>query len=229
MIIGAYYLTETGRGRGRRGPRRSRRSTRPSLAHELRGSATSRRALALHARIKVRMPAVGSRSRSSRPARSGTTPRAGSRTRSRARANQTLVLRRSGSNGDGPVLVETTLGPAPVQRGVPARLRVPRRAGARSATSPRSSASWSSATRRRWWPTSLDKLKDLGFEYATRAGSRRSRSPTCSTPAARPSSSSKFEDEADKVESQYDRGIITDDERRQKEIEIWTEATNQVP
>ena len=38
----------------------------------------------------------------------------------------------------------------------------------------------------------------------------------------------KFEGEAAKVESQYERGIITDDERRQQEIEIWTDATNQV-
>src|SRR6202023_1877921 len=31
-----------------------------------------------------------------------------------------------------------------------------------------------------------------------------------------------------KVEQQYDRGILTDDERRQKEVEIWTEATDEV-
>ena len=37
-----------------------------------------------------------------------------------------------------------------------------------------------------------------------------------------------FEAEADKVESQYDRGVITDDERRQKEIEVWSEATARV-
>src|SRR5262249_29031406 len=34
--------------------------------------------------------------------------------------------------------------------------------------------------------------------------------------------------EAEKVEQQFDRGIITDDERRQKEIEIWTDATDRV-
>ena len=48
------------------------------------------------------------------------------------------------------------------------------------------------------------------------------------TPPAKAGLLEKFEGEADKVESQYDRGIITDDERRQKEIEIWTDATNQV-
>ena len=48
------------------------------------------------------------------------------------------------------------------------------------------------------------------------------------TPPAKAGLLEKFEGEAAKVESQYDRGIITDDERRQQEIEIWTDATNQV-
>ncbi|HEU4998478.1 MAG TPA: DNA-directed RNA polymerase subunit beta', partial [Lapillicoccus sp.] len=33
---------------------------------------------------------------------------------------------------------------------------------------------------------------------------------------------------AEKVQSQYERGLITDDERRQELINIWTEATNEV-
>ena len=48
------------------------------------------------------------------------------------------------------------------------------------------------------------------------------------TPAAKAGILEKLEGEAAKVEQQFDRGIITDDERRQKEIEIWTEATNKV-
>ena len=48
------------------------------------------------------------------------------------------------------------------------------------------------------------------------------------TPPAKAGLLEKFEGEAAKVESQYERGIITDDERRQQEIEIWTDATNQV-
>src|SRR5207244_4819725 len=38
----------------------------------------------------------------------------------------------------------------------------------------------------------------------------------------------RFEKEAEKAESQFRRGIITDDERRQKEIEIWTSANSLV-
>ena len=38
----------------------------------------------------------------------------------------------------------------------------------------------------------------------------------------------RYEKEADKVEQQFKRGIITDGERRQKEVEIWTNATSEV-
>src|SRR5690606_757361 len=37
-----------------------------------------------------------------------------------------------------------------------------------------------------------------------------------------------FEEKAAKVQSQYDRGLITDDERRQELIGIWTQATDDV-
>ena len=74
---------------------------------------------------------------------------------------------------------------------------------------------------------SLDQLKALGYEWSTRAGLTISIADV-TTPPAKAGLLEKFEGEAAKVESQYDRGIITDDERRQQEIEIWTDATNQV-
>ena len=37
-----------------------------------------------------------------------------------------------------------------------------------------------------------------------------------------------YETKADKVQSQYEKGLITDDERRQELIEIWTQATAEV-
>ena len=39
---------------------------------------------------------------------------------------------------------------------------------------------------------------------------------------------SGYERKAEKVQTQYERGLITDDERRQELIEIWTQATNEV-
>ena len=38
----------------------------------------------------------------------------------------------------------------------------------------------------------------------------------------------RHEAEAERVENQFRRGIITDGERRQKEVEIWTDATDEV-
>jgi DNA-directed RNA polymerase subunit beta' len=37
-----------------------------------------------------------------------------------------------------------------------------------------------------------------------------------------------YEGKAEKVQSQYEKGLITNDERRQELIEIWTQATNEV-
>ncbi|MGH3454286.1 MAG: DNA-directed RNA polymerase subunit beta', partial [Nocardioidaceae bacterium] len=37
-----------------------------------------------------------------------------------------------------------------------------------------------------------------------------------------------YEDQAEKVQKQFERGLITDEERRQELIEIWTQATNEV-
>ena len=56
----------------------------------------------------------------------------------------------------------------------------------------------------------------------------RSRSRTCKTPAEKKEILDRHEKEADKVETQFRRGIITDGERRQKEVEIWTTATDEV-
>ena len=48
------------------------------------------------------------------------------------------------------------------------------------------------------------------------------------TPPDKQSILDRYEKEAEKAESQFKRGIITDDERRQKEIEIWTSANSEV-
>jgi DNA-directed RNA polymerase subunit beta' len=73
----------------------------------------------------------------------------------------------------------------------------------------------------------LDALKDLGFRNATLAGVTVSIEDV-ETPDEKAAILAEFEGKAAKVEKQYSRGVITDDERRQELIEIWTEATNQV-
>jgi DNA-directed RNA polymerase subunit beta' len=74
---------------------------------------------------------------------------------------------------------------------------------------------------------SLDKLKDLCFNYAARSGLTISVEDV-RTPADKKDILERYEAEAQKVENQFRRGIITDGERRQKEVEIWTNATDDV-
>ncbi len=74
---------------------------------------------------------------------------------------------------------------------------------------------------------SLDAIKDLGFSYATRAGLTIGLEDV-KTPENKAEILAEFEARADKVEGLYQKGVITDDERRQELIEIWTEATDKV-
>ena len=73
----------------------------------------------------------------------------------------------------------------------------------------------------------LDGLKDLGFHYATRAGVTIGVQDV-TTPPDKAKILEFHEGHAAKIEAQYKKGIITDDERRQELIEIWTKATDEV-
>ena len=73
----------------------------------------------------------------------------------------------------------------------------------------------------------LDALKAAGFHWATRSGVTISIEDVV-TPEAKQGILERHEARAEKVQSQYERGLITDDERRQELINIWTEATNEV-
>ena len=73
----------------------------------------------------------------------------------------------------------------------------------------------------------LDAIKDLGFRFATRAGLTIALEDV-KTPPDKAIILAAFEKRADTVESQYQKGVITETERRQELIEIWTEATDKV-
>jgi DNA-directed RNA polymerase subunit beta' len=73
----------------------------------------------------------------------------------------------------------------------------------------------------------LDNLKQLGFHYSTRAGVTIGLDDVV-TPKEKGKILTDHEKRAEKIEQQYRRGIITDEERRQELIQIWTEATDQV-
>ncbi len=74
---------------------------------------------------------------------------------------------------------------------------------------------------------SLDALKDAGFQWATRSGVTVSIDDV-TTPADKIEILSSYEAQAAKVQKQFERGLVTDDERRQELIEIWTEAASKV-
>ena len=73
----------------------------------------------------------------------------------------------------------------------------------------------------------LDALKEAGFHWATRSGVTIAIEDVVTPPASRRSSTSTRPRPARSTE-QYEQGLITDDERRQELIEIWTQATDEV-
>jgi DNA-directed RNA polymerase subunit beta' len=73
----------------------------------------------------------------------------------------------------------------------------------------------------------LDGIKDLCYRYASQSGLTVSVDDV-KTPKAKRAILDRHEKDADKVEQQFRRGIITDGERRQQEVRIWTDATAEV-
>ncbi|MCP4653265.1 MAG: DNA-directed RNA polymerase subunit beta' [Candidatus Omnitrophica bacterium] len=73
----------------------------------------------------------------------------------------------------------------------------------------------------------LDKIKDLGFEYATSGGVSIS-VDDLKIPDEKKDCVSDANGELAKVEEQYRRGIITERERHNKIIDVWTRTTDKV-
>ncbi|PIE55644.1 MAG: DNA-directed RNA polymerase subunit beta' [Desulfobulbus propionicus] len=72
-----------------------------------------------------------------------------------------------------------------------------------------------------------DRLKDMGYEFATRAGIS-----ICINDMKIPVAKEEFVEEAEKkaadVEQQYSDGLITDGEKYNKVIDIWSKATDRI-
>lgn len=73
----------------------------------------------------------------------------------------------------------------------------------------------------------LNNLKELGFKYATKPGITISIGDM-SIPENKWDIIKDSEEKADKLDEKYQEGHITDDERHQRVIEIWTKATEKV-
>ena len=73
----------------------------------------------------------------------------------------------------------------------------------------------------------LDRLKDLGFEYATTSGVTVGIDDIAIPPEKDSMIRSAYK-EVDKIRKQYERGLITNGERYNKVIDIWTHTTNEM-
>jgi DNA-directed RNA polymerase subunit beta' len=75
--------------------------------------------------------------------------------------------------------------------------------------------------------STLDTIKALAFRYATRAGVTISKNDIV-IPATKESILVQYEDEVAKVEREYERGLMTEEERHERIVAIWTRATDEV-
>jgi DNA-directed RNA polymerase subunit beta' len=73
----------------------------------------------------------------------------------------------------------------------------------------------------------LDVIKSLTFRFATRAGITISKNDIV-IPEDKESILAHFESEVANVEREYDRGLMTEEERHERIVAIWTEATDSV-
>ena len=73
----------------------------------------------------------------------------------------------------------------------------------------------------------LDTIKTLGFRYSTQAGVTISKNDIV-IPPDKEKILGEYEKKVEGIHAQYDRGLITEDERHETIINIWTEATDEV-
>jgi DNA-directed RNA polymerase subunit beta' len=73
----------------------------------------------------------------------------------------------------------------------------------------------------------LDALKEAGFHWATWSGVTIGMGDVIGPPR-KPEILGRYQVEADRIDKQYQRGLMTAEERRGELIEIWTKATNEI-
>ncbi|MGH3030794.1 MAG: DNA-directed RNA polymerase subunit beta' [Gaiellaceae bacterium] len=73
----------------------------------------------------------------------------------------------------------------------------------------------------------LDTIKELGFHYATQAGITISKNDIV-IPESKEQILEEYEGRVGRIETQFERGLITDEERHESIVNLWTEATDTV-
>ncbi len=203
MVFGAYYLTlpvegAKGEGRAFRHP------------HEVE-AAVDAGDVDLHARIELRVLPGTSLAR-----------------RLAAAGNGTAGSEEAAGNGDASRRVQTTPGRLFFNEALPEGFRyVNDVVGKRNTPIGAIVEELAAGYPKHVVAASLDRIKALGFRFATQSGLTISIDDV-RTPPEKLAVLDRYEKEAEKAENQFKRGIITDDERRQKEIEIWTSANSEV-
>ncbi len=73
----------------------------------------------------------------------------------------------------------------------------------------------------------LDAFKDLGFQYATKAGITISKNDVV-VPPSKPEILGRYDKVVAEISDQYDMGLITQEERHEAVVEKWNAATDEV-
>ncbi|HQD61903.1 MAG TPA: DNA-directed RNA polymerase subunit beta', partial [Propioniciclava tarda] len=73
----------------------------------------------------------------------------------------------------------------------------------------------------------LDRLKDIGFKWATQSGVTVSIGDV-QTPPNKPEILAAYDARAAKITRQFERGKVTEEERQQELVQLWTDATNEL-
>jgi DNA-directed RNA polymerase subunit beta' len=73
----------------------------------------------------------------------------------------------------------------------------------------------------------LDTIKELGFHWATQAGITISKNDII-IPESKDAILQEYEQRVQRIEGQFERGLITEDERHEAIVNLWTEATDAV-
>jgi DNA-directed RNA polymerase subunit beta' len=72
-----------------------------------------------------------------------------------------------------------------------------------------------------------DRLKDIGYEFATKAGISIS-IKDMTIPPQKPSLLDRAQHEVSEIQQQYNNGVITDGERYNKVVDIWAEVQDEI-
>ncbi|MBM3676391.1 MAG: DNA-directed RNA polymerase subunit beta' [Actinobacteria bacterium] len=75
--------------------------------------------------------------------------------------------------------------------------------------------------------STLDTIKNLAFRFATRAGVTISKNDIV-VPPSKEEILARYEGDVAKVEREYERGLMTEEERKERIVAIWTDATDAV-